>query len=356
MGKVNVLVISRLDFYRNYLDDIAKVDPEISIKDGLKQFATELRRENSASPYLSRMESQIGQVSYDRVPEATEDLDTLLGEAEVIFGTAIFPTNLLRRAPGLRWVHIGSVGIDRYLSTDWIRSPIIVTNTRGATAIPIAEHALGFVFMLAKKAPRLLANKQERRWQRLVTTELRDRVMGIVGLGAIGSEVARLARGIGMKVIATRRSSTKREVNVMGVDEVYPATEIHHLLRESDFVVLAAPLTQQTRGLIGEAELQMMKPTACLINIARGPIVNQAALIKGIKAGWIAGAGLDVFEKEPLPPDSELWQLPNVILSPHMATSSDRRSQRIVALFGENLRRYLAGKPLINVIDLNKGY
>lgn len=186
--------------------------------------------------------------------------------------------------------------------------------------------------------------------------ELRDRTVGIIGLGAIGGEVARLAKGIGMKVIATRRSATRRESGVFGVDELYPYLDLLQMLSESDLVVIAAPLTAETRGMIGEAELRAMRPTAYLINVARGPIINQSALIKALREGWIAGAGLDVFETEPLPPDSELWDLPNVILSSHMAGSTDRRSQRVLGLFCENLRRYLAGEQLLNVIDRQQGY
>ncbi len=339
----------------DYLEDIAAVDSHISVRDGAEQFVADLRRKGRTEPLIDRLEKEVG---VGRVAGAKEDLDTLLAEAEVIFGTLLFPDDLLSRAPRLKWIHTSATGVEHCLPTGIFEGDVTVTNSRGATALPIAEHVLAFMFMLARNAPRLLANKQNRRWERFYTLELNRRTVGIIGLGAIGGEVARLAKGIGMKVIATRRSATKRESGVFGIDELYPRSELLQMLSESDFVVIAAPLTEETRRMIGEAELRAMRSTTYLINIARAEIVDQSTLIKALREGWVAGAGLDVFETEPLPPDSELWQLPNVILSSHISswTDIDRRSQRIVGLFCENLRRYLAGEQLLNVVDREKGY
>lgn len=339
----------------DYIEDIVAVDSHISVKDGAEQFVAELRRKGRTGPLVDRLEKEVG---VGRVAGAKEGLDTLLAEAEVVFGTLLFPDDLLSRAPRLKWIHTSAVGMEHYLPTSLFESNVIVTNSRGATALPIAEHALAFMFMLARNAPRLLAAKQNRQWERFYTLELNHRIVGIIGLGAIGREVARLAKGVGMKVIATRRSAAKRESGVLGIDELYPRSELLHMLSESDFVVIAAPLTEETRRMIGEVELRAMKSAAYLINIARGEIVDQSTLIKALREGWIAGAGLDVFETEPLPADSELWELHNVILSSHISswTDVDRRSQRIVGLFCENLRRYLAGEQLLNVVDREKGY
>lgn len=356
MDKVNVLVAARLNLYPGYLEDIAAVDERISVKDGLASFVKDLRRRGKEGAYIDRLEKQAALGGYWQKVAAQEDLDTLLAEAEVIFGTIVFPDDLLLRAPRLKWVHIANVGVERYLATDMFKGNMTVTNSRGALAIPIAEHVLTFMCMLAKNASRILSNQQNERWERFVTMELRDRVVGILGLGAIGNEVARLARGIGMKVIATRRSTTKRERSVLGVDEIFPLKDLPQMLGESDFVVIAAPLTAETRGMVSEAELRAMKPTSSIINIARGAIIDQAALVKALKEGWIAGAGLDVVETEPLPPGNELWRMPNVIISPHMAGSSDGRPRRLVDLFCENLKRYLAGEKLVNVIDPKKAY
>ncbi|MBI2859745.1 MAG: D-2-hydroxyacid dehydrogenase [Chloroflexi bacterium] len=357
MNKVNVLVVSRLGLHEGFLRDIAAVDTRVNANDATAQLVAELRRKGRKGHLIDMMERE--SASADSLPGATQteqDLDSRLAEAEVIFAMVVIPDDLLSRAPRLRWIHFGGAGMDKYISTGILQSRVIVTNSRGVAAVPIAEHILAFMFMLARNAPLLVANKQNKIWEKFHVIELRDKVVGLVGLGAIGGELARLAAAIGMKVIGTRRSATRRESNVARVEEVFPPSELRHMLSESDFVVIAAPLTPETRGLIGEAEMQAMKPSAYLINVARGPIVDQRALIRALKTGQLAGAGLDVFETEPLPQDSELWDLPNVVLSPHMAQNTDRRSHRIVDMFCRNLRRYLAGEPMLNMIGTDKGY
>jgi len=356
MHNVNVLVVSKMALSHDYLEDIAAADARISVKDGTEQFIAELQRKGRKGRLMNMLLEEVGREYNRQAPGAQEDLDAMLAQAEVIFGALLFPENLLARAPKLKWIHIGTVGINVYLSTGIFDGNVTVTNSKGSTAIPIAEHAIAFMFMLARNAPRLLDNKQNRRWEQFVTRELSDKTVGIIGLGAIGGEVARLAKGIGMKVLATRKSAAKRESGIFGVDELYPSSDLLQMLTESDFVVVAAALTEETERMIGERELRAMKPTAYVINVARGQIIDQAALIKALKEGGIAGAGLDVFESEPLPPDNELWELPNVILSSHSSAWTDRRSQRVVGLFGENLRRYLAGEQPLNVIDRQKGY
>ena len=356
MDRLNVLIVSRQGLHPGYLEDITAVDPRISVKDGLKAFVTELQRKDRTGVLVDRLAAELNRERDRQVPDVEEDLNTMLAQAEVIFGELLFPENLFSRAPRLKWIHIESTGIDRYLPTEIFDGNAIITSSRGAVAIPIAEHVLGFILMLAKNAPRLLSNKQKRRWDRFTNSELRGRTVGIIGLGTTGMEVARLAKGIGMKVIATKRSAPKRESNITEVDELYPHGDLYQMLSTSDFVVIAVPLTMETRKMIGVEELRLMKPTAYLINVARGQIVDQSALIRALREGWIAGAGLDVFETEPLPTDSELWELPNAILSCHIAGWSDKRSQRIIGLFCENLRRYLAGEQLLNVADRQKGY
>ena len=229
----------------DYMEDIAAVGSRVSVKDGAEQFVAELRRKGRAGPSVDRLEKEVG---VGRVPEAKEDLDTLLAKAEVVFGTLLFPDDLLLRAPRLKWIHTTAVGMERYLPTGVFDSDVIVTNSRGATALPIAEHTLAFMFMLARDVPRLLAAKQNRRWERFYTLELNRRTVGIIGLGAIGKEVARLAKSVGMKVIATKRSVKKRESGVLGIDELYPRSELLQMLSESDFVVIAAPLTEGRQG------------------------------------------------------------------------------------------------------------
>jgi phosphoglycerate dehydrogenase-like enzyme len=159
-----------------------------------------------------------------------------------------------------------------------------------------------------------------------------------------------------MRVLAVRRSQRRRQAGGDGVDELLPPSDLHYLLSQSDYVVIAVPLTPESRGLIGGAELAAMKPTARIVNIARGAVIDQAALIAALKAGRIAGAALDVFEQEPLPPESELWSLENVILTPHISGGTPVYMKRAVALFCDNLRRYLDGEPLLNAVDVERGY
>ncbi len=364
MDKVNVLIVSGRGLYEGYLEDIAAVDPRISVRDGREQYVVEIQKTDKNVTHKGPLEQYIEERFVEEISrgrdlqalEAQEDMDTLLAQAEVIYASLLFPVNLLPRAPRLKWIHWGNTGIDRYLSTGIFDGDVTVTNSRGVPAIPMAEHALTFMFMLAHNAPRLLDAKKGRRWDRFVFMELRDKTVGIVGLGAVGGEIARLAKGVGMRVIATDKAAIQRGSRIWGVDELYTTQGLHEMLSESDFVIITAPLTAETRGMINERELQAMKTTAYVINVARGAIIDEPALIKALKEGWIAGAGLDAFEIEPLPTDNELWELPNVILSPHMAGSGDRPGQRVIGLFCDNLRRYLAGEQLVNVVDIRRGF
>jgi phosphoglycerate dehydrogenase-like enzyme len=349
MGKINVLIVSGTDLYPGALEKIAAISPRVSVKDGVRQFLAEQRRSGNNWKQAERLEKEM---NITKEPE--ESLDSLLTAAEVIFGRFTFSQDMLKKAPNLKWVHSTSVGIDS-LSSDFLKANIIVTNSRGVPAIPIAEQALMLMFMLAKNAQRLVINKEKKLWERFDTLELRDKTLGLIGLGAIGSEIARLAKGIGMKVIATRRSIITGEGGVSGIDEMYPLGQLRDLLHKSDFVTIAAPLTPETEGMIGEDELKAMRRTAFIINIARGRIINESILITALKESWIAGAGLDVFESEPLAPDNELWMLPNVIISPHLSSNSEKRPYRSVALFCDNLERYINGEPMLNVISQDRG-
>ena len=349
MAKVNVLIVSGPDLYPGALEEITSVSSLVSVKDGVSQFIAEQRQHGIEWTHTERLKKE------SIVKQGDEDLDSLLAEAEVIFGRFPLSQDMLERAPKLKWVHSSSVGVD-YMSTDLTKANVIVTNSRGVPAIPIAEHALMLMFMLAKNAQRLVINKEKKLWERFQTFELRDKTVGLIGLGAIGSEIARLAKGVGMKVIATRRSALKTEQGINAIDAMYPLCQLQELLQQSDYVIIAAPLTAETEGMIGEDQLKAMRQTAFILNIARGRIINESALIKALKENWIAGAGLDVFENEPLSQSNELWLLPNVIISPHISGISDRRPYRLVAAFCENLRRYINKEPLLNVISSVKRY
>jgi len=356
MRNVNVLVVTSASLDEGFLDDIKAVDPRLTIVDGRQAFAAEIIKENKQGQGYDRFLKELGLSSDWHIPETMVDLDTLLAQAEVIFISFLFPDKLITRAPRAKWIHIGNTGIDQFIASDIFSGRVIVTNSRGAIASPMAELTVGFIFALAKNIPRLLKNKKDKHWTRLVNLELLGKTVGIIGLGAVGSQVARLAKGIGMRVIAVEKAAIRRSYNIWGIDEVYTGEELLDMLHESDFVVMSAPLTAETQALIGEKEFRAMKATAYLINVARGKLIDEPVLVRALKEGWIAGAGLDVFDTEPLPSGNELWELPNVVISPHIAGSVDTRSPKIVGLFCNNLKRYLAGQQLINIVDKEKGF
>jgi D-2-hydroxyacid dehydrogenase (NADP+) len=280
-----------------------------------------------------------------------ERLDARLAEAEVIYGFP--PKNIIARAPKLNWLQSHVAGVERFLSPDIIDSPVILTSSKGIHGTQVSELAFAMVLMLAKQAQSWFRLKEQKRWQPFVPQVLHAKTLGVLGLGNIGQEVARLARAFGMQVIALEtRPIEKPEY----VELILSPERLIELLSQSDFVVITLPLTPETRGLIGEVELEAMKPTAYLINVARGGIVDEAALIRTLSEKRIAGAGLDVFGSEPLPPESKFWELPNVIMSPHIAGRREDYDVLATDLFCDNLKRYLSGKPLLNIIDKKKGF
>jgi phosphoglycerate dehydrogenase-like enzyme len=274
---------------------------------------------------------------------------------------------LLARAPRLSWVHSASAGVERALTPAARERGLIITNARGVFSRPIAEYVLMMILAVSRRLPGLLELQRERTWQPLEGVELRDVTVGIVGLGSIGRAVAGLATAFGCRVVAVRRRSEADAGRTADDGETAPFRELTldrvggpealgDVLAESDFVVLAAPLTPETRDLIDEAALARMKSTAWLINIARGALVDDRALLAALRAGTIGGAVLDTFRDEPLPPTSPFYDLPNVIVTPHTSWSSGRVLDRSVELFCDNLRRYAAGEPLLNVVDPAAGY
>ena len=291
-----------------------------------------------------------------------EKLDAMLAETEVVYGTRL-PPNLIARAPKLKWIQVMSAGVDHYwdgklgypeFRNEFLQSSVIMTNA-SANPTGLAEHALAMMLMFVTRAPLCFQLKQQRQWTVVHSTNLGSKIVAIVGLGAIGGEVARLSKALGMGVMATRRSA-KTGTRARYVDVMLPQEQLHQLLSESDFVVLTLPLTAETEGLIGEEELRTMKSTAYLINICRGKTVDEEALIRALDEHWIAGAGLETFATEPLPPDSRLWDFPNVIFYPHSGGGVEDYEMRITKMFCENLNRYLNGKKLLHVVDKKKGY
>jgi phosphoglycerate dehydrogenase-like enzyme len=270
---------------------------------------------------------------------------------------------LLARAPNLQWVHSASAGVERALTPAALERGIVITNARGVFSRPIAEYVLMMILAVSRRLPGLLELQRERTWQPLEGVELRDVTVGIVGLGSIGRAVGALATAFGCRVVAVRRRSEQGSGSMSAddscealFDRVGGPDTLPQLLAESDFVVLAAPLTPATENMIDAEALASMKPTAWLINVARGRLVDERALIQALRDGGIGGAVLDTFRDEPLPESSPFYDLPNVIVTPHTSWSSGRVLDRSVELFCDNLRRYAAGEPLLNVVDPTAGY
>ncbi len=286
---------------------------------------------------------------------ASSELNFILTRAEVLYGWIHhLPRGIITRAPRLKWLQVMSAGVDM-LPKEILQSKVLITNVSGIHATAISEFVLYLILSAAKHALASFRMKQEKRWQRLQPATLPSKTVGIVGLGNIGREIARLSKAFGMRVIGTRRS-VRKIGRARHVDAVMPPDQLLQMLAESDFVVLALPLTPETYKLIGERELRAMKPDAYLINISRGAVVDEEALIRALEENWIAGAGLDVFIKEPLPPTSKIWELPNVIFSPHISGAMEDYDMRATELFCKNLKFYLAGKKFPKVVDPRKGY
>ncbi len=272
--------------------------------------------------------------------------------------------------PSVRWIQLHTAGANQLLGTPILETDIAITTASGVHSTPIAEYTFAQILALRRRIPLMLYFQQrgewpKDRWARFAVPELRGATLGVVGYGRIGREVARLGNAFGMHVLATRRSRSPDPAYPRwssapdwddSVVEFVARDDLHTLLSRSDFVVIALPLTDETRHIIDADALQAMKSSGYLINIARGAVVDERALIRALQEGWIAGAGLDVFEQEPLPADSPLWKLDNVILSPHVSGFSPLYDARATDLFAENLRRYLAGERLLNLFDPQKGY
>jgi phosphoglycerate dehydrogenase-like enzyme len=260
---------------------------------------------------------------------------------------------VLEQAPELRWLHTPSAGVDHVLIPPVLERDITVTNSAGVHAIPIAEFVMALLLSHVKRLHDYRAAQSEARWERSFRPgELYEQTLLILGIGGIGQAIASRAAAFGMRVLGIRRSPRPME----GVAQVVGMDGWRALLPEADALVIAAPLTEETRGMVDAAALEAMKPSAYLVNIARGAIIDEPALIGAMNAGRIAGAALDTFEEEPLPPESPLWRLPNVTITPHTTSGSPRMHERQIALFLENLRRFRGGEPMLNVVDKAAGY
>jgi phosphoglycerate dehydrogenase-like enzyme len=279
-------------------------------------------------------------------------------DAEVIYrGFGLMPPGLRRLLPAmpkLRWIHVMGAGVDGDLTPQVVNSDVAVTRTRGLHNLPVSEWVMLQMLAVTKRLPELVLAQHEGRWRPVeVPVTVQGRTMGIVGYGEIGRTLAERARAFGLRVVGTRRHPEPAPE----LDALYPPDGLDRLLEISDYVVILTPLTPETRGLIGEAQLRRMRLEAWLINVARGEVVQEEPLLRALREGWIAGAALDVFHQEPLPPDSPLWKLPNVLITPHNGgVRHPNFSSEALKQFLDNLGRYTRGEPLRNQVDKTAGY
>ena len=291
--------------------------------------------------------------SYDGIEEYLRD-------AEVIFTISLRPEQFAA-ATNLRWIHAPTAAVHQLLFAELVNSNVTITNSREVHGPVVAEHVMALIFALAKKIPQAALFQQKHIWGQEAIwkdgahpREIAGATLGLVGVGSIGRRVAQMASALGMRVIAVREHVEKGSPE--GVEAVFPPPAINEVLKQSDYIVLAAPLIAATHGLIDTDRLAAMKPGACLINVGRGAQVDEAALVEALRTGRIAGAALDVFEREPLPADSPLWSAENLLITPHTAGLTDKLWHRHYELFSDNLRRYVAREPLRFVVDKQKGY
>jgi phosphoglycerate dehydrogenase-like enzyme len=313
---------------------------------------------NLPPEHVARLAAEFPEVRFDSPPDRAE-ADRLLPGADIVLGWGVRRANFAS-ATRLRWIQLTAAGVGGVLFPEMVESPVIVTNARGLHAVSMAEHALGVMLVLARKLHLARDAQTRRHWSQEEQwsgppeiAQLQGATLGLVGLGAVGGAVATRARAFGMRVLAVRKHPAR---DPAPADEQWETARLHELIGRSDWLVLTAPLTPETRGMIGRAELARMPRHAVLVNLGRGALVDEPALIEALGEGRVAGAALDVFEEEPLPAMSPLWAMPQVVVTPHVSGLGPRFWERTCDLFARNLRHWLAGEPLENVVDKRAGY
>jgi phosphoglycerate dehydrogenase-like enzyme len=359
--KLNVLVITQTN---EAVERIRAVAPDrLNVAHAFQDFLPEMAAQwpervmvRNGWQRPSRLEGQATPEVF-RAPDETE---ALVREAQAMLLTVPFPKTLPTRAPNLIYAHFSFAGVSNLFDCDWWNIPAIVTSSRGATqALPIAEMAMGAALMLARRLDLAVLNTKAGMTNYGTPKQklMAGKTMGIVGLGGIGAHIARLAKAFDMRVIATRHSATERRENADGVDLVLPASGLHELMAESDFIAVCLAWTPETQRVLNKEAFAAAKPGAYLLNVARGEVIDEPALVEALHSGQIGGAYLDVWWDDfGSPPRPELLAAPNLILTPHISGVTDAAHAFFVDIFCENLGRLLRGEPLQNVVDWNRGY
>ena len=276
--------------------------------------------------------------------------DALLGQADALLAWRP-PARLAARAPRLRWIQSLTGGCEQWLGAD-LPPQVTLTCARGTHRVQMSEHILAGLFLCAKDLASIVLDQAQRRWRRRINPTLAGATLGILGLGAIGAEIARLASGLGMRVLGTKRQPTP----MAGVERVYPPAETTRVLAEADYLLLLLPSTSETRGILDKTALAAMKPSAFVLNFGRGDLVIDADLVEAVRGQRIAGAVLDVFTTEPLPPEHPFWTTPGIVVLPHVGGLHPRRDALVAELWRDNLARFVDGRPLVQVVDRGRGY
>jgi phosphoglycerate dehydrogenase-like enzyme len=293
------------------------------------------------------------------VGNSVEAFERLASDADVILSWSAsgkLLREVFRKCPNVRWVHSRSAGLDTVLFPELIESPVPLTNGRGVFSQSLGEFALGAILYFAKDFRRMIDNQQAGRWEPFDIVEISGQTVGIVGYGDIGRAVATRVRAMGMRILAVKRHGPPLYNVDPLINQIYPPAERTEMISQCDYIVCAAPLTPETRGMIGEAEFAAMKPNAVVVNIGRGPVIDEAAMIRALTQRRIKGAALDVFDTEPLPSGHAFYHLDNVLLSPHCADHTHDWTEQAMRFFLAQFDRYQQGKPLENVVNKKQGY
>ena len=344
--RTTVLIASYLE--PEHVDRVRGVDPRLDVvyEPGL------LRSPRYAADHVGAPGS--------RSPEDEGRWRALLARADVLFDFDYTnDADLPELAPGVRWIQATSAGIGPFVkrrSYDTRMPRTVFTTASGVHARPLAEFCALAMLAFSRGLFVMLDAQRRRHWERFAGTDLLGKTVVIYGHGSIGCEVARVSRSFGMRTIGVKRSAEGQDKEALQVDELHSSQGLRAVLPRADFLVLAAPHTPETEGVMGRAELALLPAGAVVVNVGRGALVDEEALVEALRSGHLGGAALDVFQEEPLPSESPLWTMPNVLVSPHSASTSDRENARLTDLFCRNLRRFLAGEPLENVLDTNRSY